>query len=41
MEDLQIIIDELIKKHGKDKVQEAVAASTSTDPVQPPTGPKP
>lgn len=36
MEDLQIIIDNLIAQHGKDKVQAAVTnSSTEGDPVPP------
>ena len=36
MEDLQIIIDNLIAQHGKDKVQAAVVnSSTEGDPVPP------
>ena len=42
MEDLQLIIDELIKKHGHEAVQAAVTSSAPTDgdPVPPsPTHP--
>lgn len=42
MEDLQLIIDELVALHGKDKIHAATDASTATDPVPPdPTHPKP
>lgn len=35
MEDLQIIIDRLIAEHGKEKVQAAITANTTGDPVPP------